>query len=309
MAYQEQTTLAGPDVVINNLMTFAAANGWTVERNDLVGSNRTATLRKAGVTDYIHVYNTDTTAIRMRISIGYDGGLPPASQPNVSGENVTTLFAGPYPTCFFFASQDQVWVAVAIALSGEYRHFTFGRLEKAGVYTGGTYVDGTSWPVDSYAQNFSFKHIPFLGAYKTNAAYGRIRADIPDDSRANWFHEIGATSSLESRVYGETGETGDGTAATLVNRADRNAFSGRTILHAIPLYVRRIGSALYYSPMGVVQDVRYCSINKFEPEQELTIGSDTWKLFPVAAKRPIVSSSAGGPAASGDYAFAIKKVS
>lgn len=308
MAYQEQSTLAGPDVLINNLMNFAAANGWTVARNNLAGSNRTATLRKEGVTDYIHVYNTDALYIRMRVSVGYDAGLPPAGQPDVSGESFTSLLEGPYPMCFFFASQDQIWVSVAIARSGEYRHFTFGRLDKAGVYTGGTYVDGTDWPVTNYPATFSYKHIPFQGAYFSGGGLGYIRADIPNDDRANWFHAIGAQSHLASIAYGETGEVGHGTAASLVYRADRNAFSGRSILHAIPLYVRRTGSETYFSPMGIVQDVRYCSINKFEPEQEITIGGDVWKLFPVAAKRPITGAPETGPAGSGDYAFAIKKV-
>lgn len=311
MAYQEQTTLASPAVLINNLLTFAGANGWTVERNDLAGSNRTATLRKLGVTDYVHIYNTDLTTIRMRASVGFDAGALPAAQPNVSGECITPLFEGPYPTSFFFASQDQIWVTVAIALSGEYRHFTFGRVDKAGVYDGGTYVDGTDWPVSSYPASFSYKHVPFQGSnVSNNSRSGFVRADIPADGRANWFHNLGHNGTTESRVFGEAGAAGSSgaTAAYLVDRADRNAFSGRSILHVIPLFVMRTGTSTYYSPLGVVQDVRYCSINKFEPGQEVTIGSDVWKVFPVAAKRPLGSAPAAGPAGSGDYAYAIKKV-
>jgi hypothetical protein len=312
MAYQDSANLAGPDVVIGQVLTFAAANGWTIERNNLVGGNRTATIRKAGVTDYIHLYNTDALHVRMRISIGYDSGALPSAQPDVSGENLTLLGTGPYPTTFFFASQDQVWITVAIAASGEYRHFTFGRLDKAGAYTGGTYVDSTYWDTIAYARNFSFKQVPFQAQhYGLYNNYGRLRADIPDDARTNWFHQMGAPGDQASIVYGEAGdgEIGNaGTAAILVNRADKNAFSGRSVFQVIPLYVKRIGSQVYWSLLGTVQDVRYCSINKLEPEQEITIGSDVWKVFPVAGKRSLVNSSAGGPAGSGDYGYAIKKV-
>lgn len=313
MAYDLYTNLGSPDVVINNVVNLAAANGWTTERNGLAGSNRTATLRKAGVSDYVHLYNTDDTHIRMRISIGYDDALAPHLQPNVSGESLTWLGEGPYPKTFVFLSQDQVWATIGVAASGEYRHFTFGRVDKAGAYDGGTYVDGTYWLTTSHAASFGFKHIPFQATYMSDPNPGRLRADIPDDSRVNWFHDIGLDKNVAaSVVYGEAGPGtigGDvGTAAALVLLADKNAFSGRSIFHTLPLYVKRIGAPMYWSLLGTVQDIRYCSLNKFEPEQEVTIGTDVWKVFPVVAKRPVTDSPAGGPAGSGDYGYAIKKV-
>lgn len=317
MAYQENTTVATPDVIINNLASFCGGAGWAVERNNLVGSNRTLTVRKVGVTDYIHIYNTDATQVRMRISIGYDGGLAPADQPNVSGENRTALGAGAYPKSFMFASQDQVWVVVGIAASGEYRHFTFGRLEKVGAYDGGTYIDGTAWPNTQYYATWSQNTWPFASVYTgpttANRNPGWLRCDIPDDSKANYFFRLegsGPTSpsaDLHHYGFGEAGSSGR--AARLSQFADDNAFSGRSVLHAIPIFVGRTGSSLYYSPAGVVQDVRVCSIQKFDPEQEITIGTDTWKVFPIIGKRPMNTViNLVQPAASGDYAYAIKKV-
>jgi len=315
MAYQNTTSVAGPHEVIDQLMSFAAANGWTVDRNIEVGDTRSATLYKSGVTDYIHVYNTDSLYIRMRISVGYDDAALPADQPNVSREHVTSLRAGPYPKAFFFASGDQVWATIGIAASGQYRHFTFGRLDKAGAYTGGTYVDGTAWGDEEVDRrgNFLFNRCPFIGMASNLLVadnwHGQIRADIPADSRANWFHAIGAADGV-SRAYGETGDGFTfGTAAGLALMADKNAFSGRSIFHTIPLWVMRTGTPTFYSLLGTVQDVRYCSLNKFEPEQEVTIGSDVWKVFPVIAKRPMFATRGETlPDASGEYGFAIKKV-
>lgn len=309
MAYQEDSTVASPAEVINALMTFCAANGWTVERNNLAGGNRTATLRKAGVTDYIHVYNTDNVNIRLRISVGYDAGAVPSAQPNVSDETRTYLYPGAYPKTFFFASQDQVWVVVAIAANAEYRHFTFGRLDKAGEYTGGTYIEGTVWPMSSWSATWTANVWPFASEYQNNNSNGRIRADIPDDGRTNFFFSIGGPDIFPNPVTHARGEMGEvGTASRLSINAAQNSFSGRTILHTITILLSRTGSQLYYSPAGTVQDVRICSIRDFEPEQEISVGSDTWKVFPLVAKRPMNPFTSPQPAASGDFAFAIKKV-
>lgn len=305
MAYASHTSVANAADLIDRIVSFAGANGWTVERNSLVGANRTAAVRKAGVSDYVHLYNTNANTVRLRISVGYDEALPPADQPNVSGEAVCTLLSGPYPRAFLFSSGDQVWVSVAIARSGEYRHLTFGVVEKIGAYTGGTYVDGSNWPGSGWWASFTNNHAPFL-SLGSGATRGHVRVDIPVDERENFFFSFNATNN--TRVVSDAGEGTGALAAALVNRADRNAFSGRSVLHTIPLYVARTGSETFYSPIGVVQDVRYCSINKFEPEQEITIGSDTWVVFPVAAKRAMNSSTGEQPAASGDYAYAIRKV-
>lgn len=304
MAYSDPTSIANAADLIDRIVSFAGANGWTVERNNLDGADRTATVRKAGVSDYVHLYNTDLTTVRLRVSVGYDELLPPQQQPDGSGEAACTLMDGPYPRAFMFASGDQVWVSVAIARSGEYRHLTFGVLEKIGAYTGGTYVDGTHWtaPWATTSNN----HAPFLVRTGSSGVRGYVRADVPADGRENFFFSFHSTGN--DRVVSDAGVGTNALAGALVSRADRNAFSGRSVLHVIPLYVARTGSETFYSPIGVVQDVRYCSINKFEPEQEITIGDDTWVVFPLVGKRPTNSSGGDQPAASGDYAYAIRKV-
>jgi len=311
MAYTEHGSVASAEELIDRIVTFAVANGWTLYRNVIAGTSRTATLRKEGVSDYVHLYNTSTTLIRMRISIGFDIEQTPANQPNVSNEAWCTVLAGPYPKAFLFASGNQVWVTVSIARSGEYRHLTFGVLDKVGVYDGGTYADGSSWGQSSNTWgSFNNNPVPFLNPAGGNTTRGVLRADVIADGRTNYFFEFeGSTNTPNPRnIRSDIGVDTDALAGVLVARADRNAFSGRSIFHAIPLYVSRIGATTYYSPAGVVRDVRFCSINKFEPEQEVTIGSDVYKVFPAAAKRTMVNGTGEQPAASGDYAYAIRKV-
>lgn len=306
MAYSEQTSVATVADVIDRVASFAAANGWTVDSNVLAGAQRTVTLHKSGVSDYVHIYNTTGSIVRMRISVGYTPGALPSAQPNVSGECVTTLEDGPYPKIFMFASGDQVWTSLAIARNAEYRHFTFGVLDKVGVYNGGTYVAGTDWGRGSSWVSFSQNSAPFFSS-STTVSGGRVRADAVDDARVNFmFNILGAANSANAQS--DVGADLGGLSSALAERADRNAFSGRSVVHPIALYAGRVGPSVFYSPIGVVHDVRACSLEKLEAEQEITIGADVWKVFPVAAKRPMGGPSGVQPAASGNYAFAVRKV-
>lgn len=309
MAYNEQTSIAHAADLIDRIVNFASANGWTVHRNSDTGLERTATIRKAGVSDYVHLYCTEPTTVHMAISVGYDALLPVASQPDVSYfHSLCTLEEGPYPKAFLFASGDMVWVTIAIARSGEYRHLTFGVLDKVGAYTGGTYCDGTDWGRIGWWADISFNRMPFSDNWNANSS-GVLRADADGLTERFYYTRAGSEAVQPDLLVSEVSLRADyGLSACMVERADQNAFSGRSVFHAIPLYVSRLGSETYYSPVGVVRDVRYCSINKFEPEQEVSIASDVYKVFPVVGKRPMNDSMGVQPAASGDFAYAIRKV-
>lgn len=309
MAYSEQTSIATTAELVNHIVGFASANGWTTERNELSGANRRATLRKPGTSDYLHVYNDSAIGVGLRISVGYDAGAAPSAQPNVSGEAFTNLGAGPYPKAFLFSSGEMVWVTVSIAASGEYRHLTFGVLDKIGAYNGGSYVESTDWGRGNWWAQFNSNRAPFFVNVGSVGSYGRVRADA--DGRSNFFFNIGQASGPPSPIDAIT-EVGVDTATpggAMLERSDNNAFSGRSIFHTIPVFVSRTGSQRYYSPIGVVHDVRFCSLQKFEPEQEVTIGADTYKVFPVVAKRVMNGTVGVQPAASGFYGYAVRKVS
>ena len=213
---------------------------------------------------------------------------------------------------FLFASGNMVWVTLAIAANGEYRHLTFGVLDKIGSYEGGTYCDGTTWGQSSWWATLSIggNRVPLAVTGAGSTTRGSLRVAVPADRPGNTFFrfgdsESGAAPTVAATSVGFAQETRE---SAMVSLADRNAFSGRSILHAIPVFISRAGSSTYYSPVGVVTDVRFCSINKFAPEQEITIASDVYKVFPWVAKRPTNNNMGVQPAASGDYAFAIRKV-
>lgn len=313
MPYVQHTSVANPQTLIDLLASFCAANGWTIERNTLAGNNRTLTVRKPGVSDYVHIYNTEQLSVMMRVSVGYTAANPPSTQPNVSAECRTDLEAGVYPRLSLFANGDSVWAAVSIAASGEYRHFTFGVVEKIGVYEGGTYCDCTYWGRDSNAwQTWQGTNTtPFYPNGNTSTQNrGWMRVNVAADGRVNHMFGMGSADSgtlpSATRSSVSLSSTAEGLMAS---NGDQNTFSGRSIFHVIPIYVTRTGSTTFYSPVGLVSGVRWGNINKFEPEQEVTIGSDVWVVYPPIAKRPRVSgtSATRQPGASGDACYAILK--
>lgn len=320
MAYVQHTSVATPAVLIDLIASFCSANGWTVERNNLSGALRTLTVRKPGVSDYVHIYNVNQTSISMRVSVGYNAANPPDTQPNVSLECRTNLEAGVYPRLALFANGDSVWAAVSIAMSGEYRHFTFGVLEKIGVYDGGTYCDGSDWGTSNSAWGdwASTNNTPFYpnnNSVTALSARGWLRANVPADGRTNHMYGMGGTSSgtTPSATRSSVGKTFGAVSGMqegmMVGEGDDNTFSGRSIFQVIRLFLSRTGATTYWSPVGVVSGVRWCNINKFEAEQEVPIAGDVWVVFPAIAKRAMFSGSMSGrpAAASGDYGFALLK--
>ena len=303
MDYQELTGVASPEALIDAICSFAVSNGWTEERNALVGGNRTATIRLTGVTDYVHLFNTNTTEMNMRVSVGYDGGVAPSANPNVQAfDSRTNGLIGPYPRVYFFCNDDAdaIHVVVSTATSEEYRNIAIGRLEKIGAYDGGTYADGTyrstNWLGDMWG---AFHHAPFYGGSGNSSVgptsnmepfRGAVRADVASDSRVNFFHWFG--DDAPNATYGRA-RTGISTWAhsapgawlgVLAGGADMNIFSGRTILHPIHVYVDRTGAPTYRSPIGTVKNTRFCNLAKLAPAQEITIGSEVWKVFPLVKK-------------------------
>lgn len=288
MAYQ-QTNATSVEDLINKIATFAAANGWTVRRNNLVTTSRTVTLQKSG--DNIHVWNTATNAIRLRGSVGYDGELTPDNQPlkAVSEANCNLTNTGPYGNVFLFASgtpAEYIHVVIEIA-GGIFRHLSFGELVKSGSFTGGTYFDAISWNTSTnFANDWSnsFHHRLFDGYSLSNGNRGGVRCDV--DGNANYF----APFALPSAYATPTASGGMHTNGLITN-ADQssrnvdgfysrsiNTWSGINSIKGVRIRVYR-GSG-YHSEIGEVPGMRFLNMSRLQVGDEFTIGPDTWKVFP-----------------------------
>lgn len=312
MAYAEQVPATIEDA-INKIATFAVAAGWVQHRNTLAGSNRTVTLRKGGA--YIHLWNVDQTFLRLRGSIGYDGGQAPTTQPNQSTNiAISNLGAGPFTRMFLFSDElPSPHVHVVIEVSGGvFRHISFGEITKIGTWTGGTYFDASRWgDTASNAANGwnSWNHALFdTGTNSSVSSRGDMWVDVPDDGKSNaWATQLDSASHFYiTGLWGGIGNNGEGLGRMTTQFANRNVapFSGQVTLGTIRADVRRTGG--FYSPVGVFPNARYLNIERFAPAQEITVGSDTWKVFPLVRKGTSPNNS---ESYSGNHGFAFKKVS
>lgn len=325
MAYIEHANVANLHTLIDLIAQFCAANGWTVERNALSGTNRTLTLRIPGVSDYVHLYNTDQISLRSRVSVGFSAAAVPGSQPNVSpADGISNMQVGPYPRLKLFANGPAVHVAISTATAGEYRHHAFGVLQKAGDYVGGTYADGTYWGslTGGYSGwlTSSGNNRALFGHNSSAAGCGHLRVDSVEDARSNSFHRISnyysGTLGAEGSACTGIGSLGQSTTSQTnydlmwlgraLGGADENIFSGRSVFHPITMSVRRAGASAYLSPVGVVIGTRACSVAKLEPEQEVTIGDETWVVFPWLRKLAMNNVS-NWPPSTGNYGWAVRK--
>lgn len=318
MAYQTSTSITSAAQLLDVLASFLSSNGWTVERNTLSGATRTVTLRKTGVTDYIHLYN-DGGSIGMCGSTGYDAGQPATDQPGGTVDlTYANVQAGPFPKVWFFANGNEVHVTVRRSdITGAYCHFAFGCLTKYGSYVGGTYFDGSYFNTENTGSGEWNGSDHGLFGYGSQFC-GSVRVDH-DGYTDRWLKLYGGFDQQERKAMTQVGPldvtneyTLDQNYPTfelgrLVGAADDNAFSARSVLHTIEVAVRRAGTPVYYSPVGYIDNTRYISLAKFSPEEEITIGSDTWVVFPVARKaEPNPANDA--PIGTGVFGYAVRKV-
>lgn len=305
MAYSEQTA-STPDDVINKIATFASANGWTIDSNTLAGSNRTLTLRNT--TDYIHVYNSDATNVRVRASVGYTPGQPPANHPNPSGEALANLGAGPYTKLYMFANASpSPHIHVVVELTGGiFRFLSFGMVSKLGTWTGGTYVDASYWNESQTWRYYWMRYHSSLFDSMSDVAYrGSIRCDIPLDGRANAWASLGYNAAYRAYtgLFGGDSNTGTGYLTTQFYNRNSPPFSGQVALGTIEFDIFRIGG--FWSPSGSFPNVRYLNMERFNPGQEITVGADVWKVFPMCRKGG--GTYEGNADYSNNHAYAFRK--
>ena len=224
---------------------------------------------------------------------------------------------GPFISYHLFTdgtSDDYIHAVLQIS-SGVFRHFGFGTLDKFGDnWVGGEYVYGHYHDTATNATPINTNHntlLDGLGASTAQAARAatiRITSGLPNQSPAVWGV---AASVLSANIGTDT--------ATNVRRQIHGTFragmeprgfanpTGGASFGVVPMY--SIG-AYYRDPsndrvylLGYMLDVRALDITNFSAEQEITIGSDTWIIFPMSRK-----SSAAIASRSVNSGFAYKKI-
>lgn len=301
---------------LNSLATFATSAGWTVDFNGVP--------HFSGATDYYlavhkdscylgyYVPNTgaalNTLQMQLWGATGYASSTAPSAQAGAS-PNPSLLFpppVGPYTAYHFFSTTtsgiDYLHSLLEFS-SGNFLHLHGGCLNPVGGATPATYTAGTCWSglTGTNAANDSGpaqgNWTPFTGEASPggNGQRGvQVRATV--DSVARWFFTSAASPA---RLIGAVRSGSRNVHAFTRNP---NTFNQLSPFIPLSLYVERAAGNIY-SYIGDVIDMRWVSLANNQAKDEITIGSDTWKLFPVISKQPFGSATA----ATNNYGFAFRK--
>ncbi len=309
MSYQTGAANDAADL-LDKLRLFATANGWT---QDFWG-NRTAATGKALSLHKSALYATffsqtsggyaedPAPFIGVRGHTGYLADANPDTQTDASAITWSNYLPGPYVAYHFFSGANYLHVVVETT-AGTFKHFGTGTLVTQGVVTSGQYVYAARWYYsnpshlnnpDSYYHGLPFDDQNWTYALQ-NGTY--VRADFGGITPRWHFSRSGDAAGDELKC----GYRIDASPQDLLNDAGHSTLTGRAPLWPLWCAVKR-GSG-YWSDIGYPPDMRFVRIDSLNDGESLTLGTDTWKVFPVHRKNGPI-----GAPNSGTYGFAFRVV-
>lgn len=315
MAYETGTASSIEDLM-NALNTFAVANGWTSDvfsaTNDWMGLNNGSV--------YVQFRWDNTSAFAIFHSLGFintstapgnhtndDGSASvDASAPynaTISlGRRVNGIGNGPFTAYHFFTDGTTKYIHCVLEYSpGLFRHWSFGTINKIGDWTGGQYAVGHVF--GSNAWRNSQNSILFDDVSGTTNADANLRGTLHVEGFSNqavggkWMVMTIQTSTLgndrggTARISGPGGQTGQNPWLASLGFVRANLLNGFVPLIPIPLWWRNTTpTPNQYMLLGHAPDMWSIQIGNFAAGDEFTIGSDTYKVFPLVRKQTTQAS-------------------
>ncbi len=312
MAY-ETGSATGPNDMLIKLRDFAAAQGWTVNRDAAAGSGRELCLSKGASYVNLRSYQNENIIIngsgatgRYGIAIngsdGYAGGSAWDRQPGYplrtsssGGDQAHAnlplpIYFGPFPSYHLFAPDSKtIYLELEVA-STIFQRLGFGALDlfNSAAPGGGRffYATGGVHPVLSGSNawlnneidnnsNRSLEEVPFRAAdYSVNSDNSGSFLRAQFDSFDNWC------GSARSAAYTHMFQAcqGGGVHDKVLRDYSPNPLNGVGLL--LPNIVSVNRNNEFLSPVGVIPGMRYMDMTLYQPGEEFSLGPDTWKVFP-----------------------------
>lgn len=236
---------------------------------------------------------------------GYNDASGRYSNTNLLTERcVSDLGDGPFPSYYFFENDaSPAYLHVVVEKSSQtFRHFGMGEMEKFNDWTGGEYAyghyhlettgvnniqgnNGNSCLLDGFFQTTG------SGTAKRAAT---IRAEgFPHQGGSEkWLQCGGYTTFTSEANWRDTagnikrvanGGFRAGPLAYSIGQFSSNVTTGHIPLYALGLFLRDFTNSFVYF-LGTVPDIRGVHLLELAAKQEVTIGSDTWVMFPTARR-------------------------
>lgn len=315
MAYQTGTATDIGDL-ISKLSTFAqglATTPWTEDEYSAAGQ---ATLH---LDDLYVTFRWDPTTytnwLVLYQSLGWTTSTDPWDMPDDSGQGTTASVSqsfhrhvqftdgdggdnsGPFVAYHFFAGEgDEPYLYVVVeSVTGVFRHFGCGNLKKLNDFTGGEFVYCHSWNENaSYIDNPSTaQHSVFLDhASSANLAASMHLEDFPgQDVDGKWAVAVGPNTAPGTDRAGEPREhimghaRNGGWAGNLlwIPATDLGAY--RVMVPITVVHVVTSTTPDQWRWLGELPGVALINMKNYSAGDEITVGSDTYQIFPLVRKK------------------------
>jgi hypothetical protein len=314
MGYQTGVS-TGPNDLLDKLRLFLISEGWNVNLWTTVGAGYRLHVDKVTSSSGVQMYfnfrsaisetgstlitednnggaNGTVTGIIINGSTGYDVGQDWDTQPGYSynpydnnygyGGVMTQMSTSAIPAYYFFTVGDSVHICVEVT-SGQFQFTSFGCLLKQGTYDGGMYFSA-SWPsVYPYGDWSLGLYGPRYFTHNIGGSYGSISGGVylDVDSIARW-RTTDAETLREILMPCVAGQSVNGlysTSALASHFWKKSPNSYNNIAAMCPIYVSGKRSDNNYSLLGWPEGVRFLNVTNYSAGQELTYGTETWKVF------------------------------
>lgn len=320
MAYINETTSSVADF-ISKLNTFLSGEGWTTHHdagNGEFGARKTGTGIDVGFASQWDTGSPNNLGIYHFHGGAYNGSNSPWDQNDDSGNGAAsttdaTLAGQRYagltsaPVQYWCFAEDEDFKVVVQRSSLEFVHFGAGVLEKENDWTGGEYVyghrqapgisasvgvlggttallDGLAVDAPSQPQNMEeYAATIHVEGLTNQPGSGKYAVNLGDQGSSNLGND--RQSTPQARIH-FTGGFRAGPAALLWGWMYGNAASGLLPGYPITNFHWDRTADDVYGPMGSMKSVRGMSIKDYAAGDEISIGGDTWTIFPTYKKWP-----------------------
>ena len=306
--------------LVNKLCTFAsglATTPWTVDEVD-TATNLRATLHRGNC--YVSFrWAAAGNILCIYQSLGYTAATLPHLQPNDSGngddsaplttgrrvnftDGANNANAGSYTGYDFFASEGStptIYIAVE-QVNGVFRHFGFGNIVKANDFTGGEFCFGHVWDsltnLDNPSANTHNFLLDGLGNVVADQATVHLEGFPGQAVGGKWGVCFGTSTVGNDRAGVARLQLYGGGRSGLYGYSLGWMRASQAAAHKLMLPVMLIIRNTAVTPhswkyLGELPDLRLMNINFFAPKDSISVGADTYKVFPWTRKQKLDSNT------------------
>lgn len=301
MSY-ETNTVANPTALVTALMTFATANGWTTG-TFIVG----ASLNKGQ--SHVAVTASGTTTVNI-VGANNAAGTVELS-PNTKSIYIATV-NWPVTYHFFSLSNPDIIVIVLSYSTTLYQTIWFGDIVKvhSSAFVGGNFYFGSKNGILTNSSGVvSISDTNLSGG--TTISPATAGSCIPFDTN----NTASAAAKIHAKIDSAVWDTEIAKKVTLCDWVvstlfrSPNSWNSQAIL--IPMHLQFAMASSLYAYIGYIEHVRLLRIDNYEIGDIITLGSDSWKVFPFISKNATLRN--GGLSVttnhSGTVGFAVRLIS